>query len=732
MSFSASTCLTNSGTIPLGGLFNIYSNVDQFFNAFQSNVTYSQLFNNCPYIMGNVPDGTTIIKIIDTLSKCCVTIDILSNDLCETCELGFEDYETNTVGLIVAGDLTGSCENVISDYRILWYGPDNPNQLSFTSGFGTDPDFLPRDFTHPLTGINSPMQPAGTYVPVIDKIKLNGLDFSQTGGTGYVQAELECFNATTVNLQPFTCDNGTEVGNYTHRVEFTGQAESSTPLTLQSTFDLDLTTNYFAWKFSGKAIPDSLKITFYGSAYSEPIILEYWVLGGDLPNSNVLLTTLPKSGNTSEFFSKVTSLTSLDRNVGDYLILEVIPNQTNPRTDWDFYFTCLEAFDCDLCLYDYLNTPYKIKADTIVINSNSCGRASVQYYYSGCTYNQLYSTDIYKYMETTIQNIQTQIISGGVNNSTGLNPIGFNFTNGTTSCGWQGSGPTTPTCIQPPNSNTITFSKSFNGTQGVINMTFSNLNDLIAYKSSYESKKLASGWINDPTNVLFYKAARLCVPNSTGGENCGDGTSFLNYYIHFSSIITTGQTSNNYTLTIPMPTITNQTSFTDCELDCTTSVNRAVLDINNSSNSPSLLKTTNTGSRYTVPFLQTYSVSYTVGQSSYSAQTEGSYVFNNSFNSTIPFSGNSSPYTQIPSLSAQTCDFSSIGVNELPNNNRNAQRVYLWNYKVTITNPPNLTSFTITANPIVNGVITTTNFPDTVATVINGVLQLPTNPLYTF
>jgi hypothetical protein len=56
----------------------------------------------------------------------------------------------------------------------------------------------------------------------------------------------------------------------------------------------------------------------------------------------------------------------------------------------------------------------------------------------------------------------------------------------------------------------------------------------------------------------------------------------------------------------------------------------------------------------------------------------------------------------------------------------------LWNYKVTITNPPNLTSFTITANPIVNGVITTTNFPDTVATVINGVLQLPTNPLYTF
>jgi hypothetical protein len=243
--------------------------------------------------MGNVPDGTTIIKIIDTLSKCCVTIDLQSNDLCTTCELGFDDYETNTIGVIVAGELTGSCENDITDYRIIWYGPNSSTNIAFTSGFGQDINFLPRDFTHPLVGINSPMQPAGTYIPVIDKVSLNGLNYSQTGGTGYIQAELECFNATTVNVQPFTCDNGTVPlpNNYTHRVNFAGAAAGVTPLTLQSTFELDLTTDYFSWKFRGFNIPDSLKITFYGSAYTDPIILEYWVVGGDLGTSFINLLT---------------------------------------------------------------------------------------------------------------------------------------------------------------------------------------------------------------------------------------------------------------------------------------------------------------------------------------------------------------------------------------------------------------------------------------------------------
>ena len=50
---------------------------------------------------------------------------------------------------------------------------------------------------------------------------------------------------------------------------------------------------------------------------------------------------------------------------------------------------------------------------------------------------------------------------------------------------------------------------------------------------------------------------------------------------------------------------------------------------------------------------------------------------------------------------------------------------------VELTDPNNVKSFRILAAPIVNGVPSNI-FSDVVATVINGVLQLPTNPLYTF
>ena len=177
MPFSASTCLTDLGTVALGGTFNIYSNIGGYTTPFQTNVTYSQLFGPlCPYVMGNVPDGTTTIRIIDTLTKCCATLELLSNDLCTTCELSFDSYQTSNIGIIVAGELTGSCENDITDYKIFWYGPNSSTNLAFTSGYGST--FSPYDLTHPLVGINSPMVESGTYIPVIDKVKLNGLNYS--------------------------------------------------------------------------------------------------------------------------------------------------------------------------------------------------------------------------------------------------------------------------------------------------------------------------------------------------------------------------------------------------------------------------------------------------------------------------------------------------------------------------------------------------------------------------
>lgn len=734
MSFSASTCLTNTGTIPLGGLFNIYSDVDQFFNAFQTNVSYSNLFGgNCPYVMGNVPNGTTQIKIIDTLTKCCATIDINSNDLCTTCDLSFDTYQNNIIGRIVAGELTGSCENEITDYKIFWYGPDSTTNIAFTSGFGTE--FAPYDLTHPLTGNNSPTALAGEYIPVIDKIKLNGLDFSQTGGTGYIQAELECFNATTVNVAPFTCDNGTEVGDYSHRVQFSGASEGITPLTLQSTFELDPTTNYFAWKFNGESVPDTLKITFYGSAYGyTPIILEYLTTGLSSPTfvNNISLLTLPKSASTNtltSFVSKVTDLTNLTVSAGDYLKLEVIPNPNNPTTNWDFYFTCLDTFDCSLCLDSYLNTPYKIQASSITNILGTCGLNTIQFNLSGCTTSAITNSDISKYIITRTGAGSSFFGSVLADNSTSLLSRFIQTYTNYTQCSRIDFGNQNPTC-SIPNSNTISFIKSVSSSQGVINMTFSDINDLIAYKSSYESKKIASGWVNDPTNKDYYKYAELSIPNTPGNQTCGDGTIELQYYIHFSSVITTGFTSNNYTLSLPMPTIQNNMNYTNCDVGCSSSVNIIVNEINISSTGTTnnRVLTNNTGSRYTDPV----SIYWFLNQSTTSNTTgviNGLYEFNNSLNSTLPFSGNSSPYIPIPSLSSQTCDFSSIGITINPNSQFQTQLIYVYDYLVTQGGTSN--TYTIKANPIVNGARTSTNYPDTAVTVVNGTITY-TNPLYTF
>jgi hypothetical protein len=732
MPFSASTCLTDLGTVALGGTFNIYSNIGGYTNPFQTNVTYSQLFGPlCPYVMGNVPDGTTTIRIVDTFSKCCATIELLSNDLCTTCDLEFDSYQTNNISRIVAGDLIGSCDDEITDYRIFWYGPDSTTNVAFTSGYGSS--FSPYDLTHPLIGINSPMVQSGEYIPVIDKVNVNGLNYSQTGGTGYIQANLECFNATTVNVSPFNCNNGTVVGDYTHQVNFDGASAGTTPLTLNSTFELEPTTNYFSWKFTAEDITDSLKITFYGSAYSDPVILEYWTIGNQNITTNVNLLTFPKSGQTPSFFSKVTSLTSLTRSPGDYLILEVIPNQNNTQTKWDFYFTCMDSFDCNLCLFDYLNTPYKIKSTSITGITGSCSSITVRFDVSGCTENSIVNSDIYKYQVTQLTGIVGTFINPVVYSPTGIinketNLLDWNET----ACFYQYDTFINPQICSLPNTNTIKFKKENTGPsgQGVIKMEFSSLNDLINYKSSYDMLLPFSGTPSNPTNPDYYRWFGLDIPkNASSSTNCGDGTTKLTYFFHYSSIVTTGTTGGLYTLNITMPTISNGLPpFNSCDINCQTYTNDVIYTINASSTGATNVEdfTTNTGSRYVRPFGLSRKLVIGVPTVKSATTVDGVYYLNTFLNSTVPFSGNSSPYTQIPSLSAVTCNnFASVG--ELSGSWRN---VYTYTYRVELTDQNNVKSFRILASPIVNGARSGT-YSVVVATVDNGSLTYA-NPSYTF
>ena len=176
MPFSTSFCLTNIGSLPSNTTLSFYSNVDGYTVPFQTTVPlFSVTGNNCPYTLNGVYDNTQTIKVESSIGNCCAVVNVTPNDPCTFCNLGFDVYSSSTISVIVAGNLTGSCSANITDYVIEWYETSNPNTIVFTSGKGTA--FLPYSYPHPLTGLQSVPVLTGEYVPVIQKIKLNGINY---------------------------------------------------------------------------------------------------------------------------------------------------------------------------------------------------------------------------------------------------------------------------------------------------------------------------------------------------------------------------------------------------------------------------------------------------------------------------------------------------------------------------------------------------------------------------
>ena len=729
MSFSAVTCLSYTGTTPLGGIINLYSDVDSFASAFTTNINLSAITGNeCPYYISNVPDGTTQIRIFDVGTGCYCDLPVQDNNLCVTCDLAFNSYSASTIGRLVAGNLTGSCEANITDYRIFWYETGDTTNPVYISGFGSE--FVPYLFTHPLTGSSAIFAQAGTYVPIIDKVKISGLTFSQTGGTGTIPAELECFTSTTVTVEAFTCDNGdgsTDDSNYEHRVSFSGASAGITPQTLDGTFLLTGVTNYFAWKFRGFNVEDRLRLTYIGSAYSEELLLEDIIIGSNPTNSNFSLSTVPKTADTllsSYFVKKVTCLTGLTQNANDSIRLEVIPNSANTQTNWDFYFTCLNSFDQNPCIIT--NTPYKISATTITSTTGSCNTNNIQFRVSGCSRN---SDDFSKYF---ISEYDVGVLNGSSysNSNAYANTGSMIFLLRTLSINSIQAATTTQRNLNlvcaTPAANTITYSKYVSGSTGIIDMEFSNIIDFNTYYDSFlgcitgsttysptdvcaTSSGPWSGTPSDPTDIRYYRYFRLGIPSNTGSTNCGDGTTTKDFYIHPSTNVITGTSGPNQTLRFTMPTITNGLTYDPlCNISATIQAN-FVNAINNSSTGTSnnFTGTTLTGSKYTNPFYQVRSACSGVTSSS-AVTTSGLVDIPNYLNETIVYTGTTP--TLVNSLSAQTFDFSYPRFSNIfQSSNLSYYRRYQFSYISVLNNPSDFRDFQIYANSFTGGTLGTSS-----------------------
>jgi hypothetical protein len=682
MPFSASTCLTFTGNTSLGPTLQIFSDVDGFLDSFTTVPTTSILLGSCPYIITDIPDGTTTLRLQDYSNNCCVDIPIQSNDLCITCDLDFTLLSASTNSLIVAGNLTGSCSN-ITDYVVYWYGPDNPNQVGYVSGSGS---LFSYQFPHPLTGTSSIFAQSGTYTPVIDKVRISGLTFSQTGGTGNFLANLDCFSP--VNVDPLRCDNGNTVGNYSHVYQYSGASSGGVPSPLSASFELSSTTKFFAYTLQGFSIDDLFELTLISSNYPSSVKLESIRVGG---TASLSFTSFPRQTNTSSSFSRVLCLTGMTISPGDKININITPNTTTNSTNWKIQMQCLDNWECDACLDDNTPNRYKIMSGSVTSVSASCSGSNVTYIVSGCSASTVTSSSAFKYLLTHGSNSIDTFLYGSANGQTTRNAGTFRFNS--SSCSINDAN--IASCFLPANTNTITYEKSISAGTGVISITCNTYSDLEFFKSRYDSHYATSFGSTDPTNINYYRYSNFVVPNPLGSVNCGDGTTFrfIPFFLN-TAVVTTGGTGP-WSMTITMPTITPQISFTTCDTNCDAYLNLVVNGVNNSSTgtTTNFSGTTTTGSKASNPFAPQYKLRLLTNP--FTAQTIAAqtYIQTPYMYRTIPWSGVSN--TLIPSLSGLTCY--PYGVCD--GSNLNCRRYYYY-HQLRLTNPSDPRDFEIYASPI--------------------------------
>lgn len=644
-------------------------------------------------------DNTFNASGINTvLDENCVTLMNLCTD---PCNLGLSGYNLNTVGQLTCGNLTGTCGN-IQAYTIFWY--DSSGNIALKSGFGTPFPFVgPYNYNHPMTGLNSPMLPPGIYTPVLQAVTIAGTTYTPTGISGTTQAIMDCFTSQEVNIQSFNCTNGTLTGNYEHRVQFSTFPGSAVPPgNMFAHFNLDPNKKYFAYAFKGLLIPDTLKITFIGSNYGNvPIVVEYIDVGGLVcssgpPNLNAAVdyrvSALPKKHRfaamnfVNNYFNKVLNFSNFVINPGDYLIIEVIPNQTQNQTSWDLYFTCLESFNCNTCVNNYIPYPYGQQIILSSITSTysfDCNRLNVNFNIDGCDEQTLLTEDIFKYFHSDFSPLSNPSLNtrnnagslncgcGGGDSSVGrilynsllsfgnnlfpLSPFGGG------GCIITSAGTTTLCTTNSP--NTITITKINN----TITITCSSQTDRDIFYNSYLSQLNAIGWLPTPppsTSINYYKAIVLDHYQPLNiNSNCADNQFILkSWNIHPSSSVTTTNSPNDYKMIITMNLITNNYggSAPICISPCSATTGNFVTNIITTSylSDINYSSTSNTALRSINPFAK---IVYVVNVPS----TGIMFLQDNSFMeipwySTITYPYSGSPLTIIPSLSATTCDFGGV------------------------------------------------------------------------
>lgn len=729
------------------------------------------------------PHGVSSINETPQSIELCEPVSLVAN-LCDECGLFFDEIQTGNIGIIVAGNLISTCQNNITDYVINWYGPNSTTQIAFTSGLGNQ---FVYDYAHPLTGEQSPIVTSGEYLPVIDRIILGGVVYSQDGSNGSTVSEISCFDPITVNCADCFNSNSTDP-LYSYEFSFDGAILGAQTPPFQTCLDLPESIDYIAWSFTGFTAYDNIKVIYNGTNYSEPLILANYNVGTTAISSYLDPWNLFEQNVNQNNFKKVTCLTGLTRSPGFESISFQITSPTE-ASNWKLKYTCLETFDCDSCLLN------EATGDLFKIDSNSLNVT----FLNGSNQPTDFSTSCFTRITWNVKSCEDCSFPSGQG---GLNSDINNYLNGssspyminalgTYSCNvdynsWGGSinqnlsfdgaGAISANFLQsqyfclptPPQPSNITYHKYTDGDSWVINVTSNSSTPITFMYQDYlnlvseigswglqlcgvefsdgTTGPFTGGTINgapsylNPLDYRYYRNFKFIFPSVTGSTLCGtppndvspigangnaDGGESFEYVLHTSAIVTTGETGDGsfYLQIINQSNL--ETVIPDCVL-YTGTMGIIINECNNGYLSPDVLITTQTQAMNNNPFQRFRVVQLNPCNPVTSYLAEGSVSFPTSVVNTLPFTESG---VSVPESSATTCPqfygYDNTFNNQVTQEGKNGK--YL--FQVVLTNPVPV-EFNMYTYPVTNGVFDL-NTQILVLTYVNGVVTF-SDPNYVF
>lgn len=555
MSFSASTCITNLGSLAPTNPLLFYSDKDGYLDSFGSTTINQITSPNCPFIVTNIPDDTKIVKILGS-NNVCVFLPLRNNDLCNECEFSIsQGASVSQLRVISFNDTTTSCNT--TEWILDYFGPNDDTIFAFSIGRGFSSGEY--EYLMPNTGSFNIILPEGTYYPKIRKVKSNNFVYSRDGSSNTILAKLDCLDNVGVTIPRLFCNNGNSPGStYNHRISFVANTNKQPP---KEFFDLYISnqTKYLAIDFVPERNPDTLVVIFSGQNYPAPIFLENLTAGSNL--NNVDFVNLPRLMIASNV-RKVLSLTGFTISNNDFIRFEIQPNLTNFDTNYSIGIRCFDRdFDCNQCITtEYRNRTRKILRNSFRFTDADCGGGIVGWEYEPICNS--FSPDLRNYLSffsNPSQNSRSVFLGREERIQCFVSPQ----TNPDYTC-----------TANTSSGNRITYKRIIN--QRKIIYQFENINTYNLYLTRIQEAINSYNGLT-PSDINYYGYFTIAhYYNRFGVENVvcgGDNISSIENYFHGPTMnLTTSVTANNlYQIEIVQPPV-DEAPFTlpaaACQSSC--------------------------------------------------------------------------------------------------------------------------------------------------------------------